>query len=92
MAAAVQIEDGMKWLVIAHQPFFTHRGTPFGVYNRTSAMAELGEELVILTYGQGFDVSVPGVRTVRGPRFKIFGDMDNCPLQSIFGVNACRIG
>jgi hypothetical protein len=59
----------MKGLVIAPHPFFTQRGTPFSVYYRASAMAELGEELDLLTYGQGFDVSIPGVRIIRGPRF-----------------------
>ena len=65
----------MKGLVIAPQPFFTQRGTPFSVYYRASAMADLGEELDLLTYGEGFDVSLPGVRILRGPRFKIFGNV-----------------
>jgi glycosyltransferase involved in cell wall biosynthesis len=65
----------MKGLVIAPQPFFTPRGTPFSVYYRTRAMADLGEELDLLTYGQGHDVSLPGVRIIRGPRFQIFGDV-----------------
>lgn len=65
----------MKGLVIAPQPFFTQRGTPFSVYYRARAMAELGEELDLLTYGEGHDVSLPGVRIIRGPRFKIFGNI-----------------
>jgi glycosyltransferase involved in cell wall biosynthesis len=65
----------MKGLVIAPQPFFTHRGTPFSVYYRARAMAELGEQLDLVTYGQGLDVSLPGVRIIRGPRFKLFGDV-----------------
>jgi glycosyltransferase involved in cell wall biosynthesis len=65
----------MKGLVIAPQPFFAQRGTPFSVYYRAQAMADLGEELDLLTYGEGFDVSLPGVRIIRGPRFKIFGNV-----------------
>ena len=65
----------MKGLVIAPQPFFTQRGTPFSVYYRAHAMADLGEELDLLTYGEGLDVSLPGVRIIRGPRLKIFGDV-----------------
>lgn len=74
----------MKGLVIAPQPFFTQRGTPFSVYYRARAMAELGEELDLLTYGQGHDVSMPGVRIIRGPKFKIFGDV-------IIGPSALKI-
>jgi glycosyltransferase involved in cell wall biosynthesis len=65
----------MKGLVLAPQPFFTQRGTPFSVYYRARAMAELGEELDLLTYGQGHNVSLPGVRIIRGPRCQIFGDV-----------------
>ena len=32
----------MRALVIAPQPFFTARGTPFSVYYRTQALARLG--------------------------------------------------
>jgi glycosyltransferase involved in cell wall biosynthesis len=55
-------------LVIAPQPFFTPRGTPFSVYCRTLVTAELGVEVDLLTYGEGQDVDVPGVRIVRIPR------------------------
>ncbi len=75
MAASKNVERDMKGLVIAPQPFFSPRGTPFSVYYRAQAMAELGEELDLLTYGQGHDVSLPGVRIIRGPRFRIFGDV-----------------
>jgi glycosyltransferase involved in cell wall biosynthesis len=55
-------------LVIAPQPFFSPRGTPFSVYYRTLVTAELGVEVDLLTYGEGDDVDIPGVRTVRIPR------------------------
>ncbi len=63
----------MKGLVLAPQPFFTYRGTPFSVYYRAKAMAELGEELDLLTYGEGFDVDIPGVRVLRTPYFELLG-------------------
>lgn len=75
MAGQHKAEHTVKGLVIAPQPFFTQRGTPFSVYYRARAMADLGEELDLLTYGQGNDVSLPGVRIIRGPRLKIFGDV-----------------
>lgn len=55
-------------LVIAPQPFFTPRGTPFSVYYRTLVMMESGAAIDLLTYGEGQDVSIPGVRIVRIPK------------------------
>lgn len=65
----------MRALVIAPQPFFTPRGTPFSVYYRTLITAELGVDIDLLTYGQGADVEIPGVRIIRIPRFGILGDV-----------------
>lgn len=61
----------MKALVIAPQPFFSPRGTPLSVYYRTLVTAELGVEVDLLTYGQGQDVDIPGVRVLRLPRMGI---------------------
>jgi len=63
-----------KVLVIAPQPFFTPRGTPFSVYYRTLVTAELGAEVDLLTYGHGEDVDLPGVRIVRIPRLAFLGE------------------
>ena len=63
----------MKALAIAPQPFFTPRGTPLSVYYRTLVTAELGFEVDLLTYGQGQDVDIPGVRIVRIPSFRRLG-------------------
>lgn len=63
----------MKALVIAPQPFFTPRGTPFSVYYRTLVTAELGVKIDLLTYGEGADVDIPGVRIIRIPRFPGLG-------------------
>jgi glycosyltransferase involved in cell wall biosynthesis len=60
----------MKILVVAPQPFFTPRGTPFSVYYRTLVMAEQGVQIDILTYGVGQNVDIPGVRIVRIPRLR----------------------
>jgi glycosyltransferase involved in cell wall biosynthesis len=59
----------MRVLVVAPQPFFTPRGTPLSVYHRTAAAARLGAQIDLITYGQGADVDVPGVRLIRIPRF-----------------------
>lgn len=60
----------MKVLVVAPEPFFTPRGTPFSVYYRTLVMAEQGAKIDILTYGPGQDIDIPGVRIVRIPRVR----------------------
>jgi glycosyltransferase involved in cell wall biosynthesis len=65
----------MKTLVISPQPFFSPRGTPFSVYYRTLVTAELGVEVDLLTYGEGQDVDIPGVRIIRIPRFAFLGNV-----------------
>ena len=65
----------MKALVIAPQPFFSPRGTPFSVYYRTLVTSELGVELDLLTYGEGQNVDIRGVRIIRIPRFAFLGNV-----------------
>ena len=65
----------MKVLVIAPQPFFSPRGTPLSVYYRTLVTAELGHEIDMLTYGQGVDAEIPGLRIVRIPAFRWLGQV-----------------
>lgn len=60
-------------LVIAPQPFFSPRGTPFSVYYRTLVLAELGAKIDFLTYGEGQDVEILGVKIIRIPRFSFLG-------------------
>jgi glycosyltransferase involved in cell wall biosynthesis len=65
----------LRALVIAPQPFFTYRGTPFSVYYRTLVMSELGVECDLLTYGQGLDVDLPGCRLYRIPALRWLGEV-----------------
>ena len=65
----------MKILAIAPQPFFTPRGTPLSVYYRTLVTAEMGVEVDLLTYGEGQDVEIPGVRIIRIPHFRFLGNV-----------------
>ena len=58
----------MKILMIAPQPFFEPRGTPFSVLGRLRALSELGHEVDLVTYHIGRDVPVPNVRIFRTPR------------------------
>ena len=65
----------MRALVVAPQPFFSPRGTPFSVYYRTLVSSELGIKIDFLTYGEGQDVDIPNVKIIRIPRFKLLGDV-----------------
>jgi glycosyltransferase involved in cell wall biosynthesis len=78
----------MKALVIAPQPFFSYRGTPFSVYYRTLITAELGVQVDLLTYGQGQDVNIPGVQVIRIPGFRFLGAVKIGPswLKLFFDV------
>ena len=71
----------MRILMIAPQPFFQPRGTPFSEFYRIRALLELGHTVDLVTYPIGEDVdmegltiyrtfSVPGIRSVDiGPSF-----------------------
>ncbi len=69
----------MRTLVIAPQPFFSPRGTPFSVYYRTLVMSQLGAKIDLLTYGEGADVDIPNVRIIRIPRFRFLGPVKTGP-------------
>ena len=55
----------MKILMIAPQPFFQPRGTPFSVRMRIKALADLGHQVDLVTYPLGEDVDIPGLRIFR---------------------------
>jgi glycosyltransferase involved in cell wall biosynthesis len=55
----------MKILMIAPEPFFEPRGTPFSEFHRIRALAELGHTVDLVTYPFGEDVSLPGLRVFR---------------------------
>ena len=51
--------------MIAPEPFFEPRGTPFSEYHRIRALLELGHTVDLITYPFGDDVSLPGLRLFR---------------------------
>lgn len=55
----------MKILMIAPEPFFEPRGTPFSEYFRIKALSELGHEIDLATYPIGKDVDIPKLRIFR---------------------------
>jgi glycosyltransferase involved in cell wall biosynthesis len=75
----------VKILVVAPQPFFSVRGTPFSVYYRTQVTCELGHDVDLLTYGQGADVDIPRCRIKRIPELRWLGPVRTGPsLQKLF--------
>src|SRR6187431_2489278 len=58
----------MRILMIAPEPFFEPRGTPFSEYHRIRALIELGHTVDLVTYPFGRDVSLPGLRVFRSLR------------------------
>ena len=51
----------MRILMIAPQPFFQPRGTPFSEFYRIRALTELGHHVDLVTYAIGEDVTMPGL-------------------------------
>ena len=54
--------------MIAPEPFFEARGTPFSEYHRIRALAELGHTVDLVTYPFGEDVEMRGLRIFRALR------------------------
>ena len=54
--------------MLAPEPFFEPRGTPFSEYHRIKALVELGYRIDLVTYPIGEDVDLPGLRIIRSPR------------------------
>ncbi len=55
----------MKILMIAPEPFFEPRGTPFSEYFRIKALSALGHTIDLVTYPFGVDKHLPGLKIFR---------------------------
>jgi glycosyltransferase involved in cell wall biosynthesis len=51
--------------MLAPEPFFEPRGTPFSEYHRIKALADLGHHVDLVTYPVGRDVALPNLRIFR---------------------------
>jgi len=82
--------------MIAPEPFFEARGTPFSEYHRIRALLELGHTVDLVTYPFGRDVSLPGLRVFRciRPPFirevRIGPSLAKIPLDVTLAVTAIR--
>jgi glycosyltransferase involved in cell wall biosynthesis len=55
----------LRILMVAPQPFFRPRGTPFSVLHRIRALTTLGHTVDLITYPFGENVAMPGLRIIR---------------------------
>ncbi|MCK5003504.1 MAG: hypothetical protein KAS21_00350, partial [Candidatus Aminicenantes bacterium] len=55
----------MKILMIAPEPFFEPRGTPFSEYFRIKSLSRLGHEIDLVTYPIGEDKDIKGLKIYR---------------------------
>jgi len=58
----------MKILMVAPEPFFRIRGTPFSIRQRLEAFSQLGYKVDLLTYPLGDEVNLAGLRIFRSFR------------------------
>jgi glycosyltransferase involved in cell wall biosynthesis len=58
----------VRILMLAPEPFFEPRGTPFSEYHRLKALSELGHQVDLVTYPIGRDVAIPNLRIFRAWR------------------------
>jgi glycosyltransferase involved in cell wall biosynthesis len=84
--------------MIAPEPFFEPRGTPFSEFHRIRALTDLGHEVDLVTYPFGQDVHMPGLRVFRSLRppfvrgVKIGPSAAKIPLDVLLAVTALRRG
>src|SRR5580704_6501507 len=88
--------DGMHILMIAPEPFFEPRGTPFSEFHRIRALTALGHSVDLVTYPFGQSVSMPGLRVFRSLRppfvdgVKIGPSLAKIPLDALLALSALR--
>jgi glycosyltransferase involved in cell wall biosynthesis len=86
----------VRILMIAPEPFFEPRGTPFSEFHRIRALTALGHEVDLVTYPFGQAVSMPGLRIFRSlkPPFlhgvKIGPSVAKIPLDVFLACTALR--
>jgi glycosyltransferase involved in cell wall biosynthesis len=86
----------VRILMIAPEPFFEPRGTPFSEFHRIRALTALGHHVDLVTYPFGQSVSMPGLRVFRSLRppfvrdVKIGPSLAKIPLDALLAVTALR--
>jgi glycosyltransferase involved in cell wall biosynthesis len=86
----------VRILMIAPEPFFEPRGTPFSEFHRIRALTALGHQVDLVTYPFGQSVSMPGLRVFRSLRppfvdhVKIGPSLAKIPLDVLLALSAAR--
>src|SRR5216684_5611835 len=94
----ISCEDhsSVRILMIAPEPFFEPRGTPFSEFHRIRALTDLGHQVDLVTYPFGQNVTMPGLRVfrcLRPPlmsRVKIGPSLAKAVLDPLLALAACR--
>src|SRR5438094_4831864 len=91
-----KITRTVRILMIAPEPFFEPRGTPFSEFHRIRALTALGHEIDLVTYPFGADVTLPGLRVfrcLRPPfvrRVKVGPSLAKIPLDALLTLTVLR--
>jgi glycosyltransferase involved in cell wall biosynthesis len=86
----------VRILMIAPEPFFEPRGTPFSEFHRIRALTALGHQVDLVTYPFGQTVSMPGLRVFRSlrppfvGRVKIGPSLAKIPLDMLLTLTVIR--
>jgi glycosyltransferase involved in cell wall biosynthesis len=82
--------------MIAPEPFFEPRGTPFSEFHRIRALTDLGHQVDLVTYPFGEDVAIPGLRVFRCLRpplvtgVRVGPSLAKIPLDAMLALAALR--
>ncbi|MBN1779934.1 glycosyltransferase [bacterium] len=85
-----------KILMVAPEPIFEPRGTPFSVVGRLKALSDMGIGVDLVTYPMGENVCLPGVRFIRIPavpgirKIKIGPSFQKIPLDFLLMICTLR--
>jgi glycosyltransferase involved in cell wall biosynthesis len=58
----------MRILIVAPQPFYQERGTPIAIRMLVETLCSQGHAVDVLTYHEGMDLEIEGLRILRTPR------------------------
>ncbi|MGH8644023.1 MAG: glycosyltransferase family 4 protein [Gammaproteobacteria bacterium] len=78
----------MNVLLLAPQPFYTERGTPIAVRLLAETLCSAGYYVDLLTFHEGEDVSIPGLRIERIPKLPF---VKNVPVGFSFKKLCCDL-
>ena len=82
--------------MIAPEPFFEPRGTPFSEFHRIRALTDLGHQIDLVTYPFGRDVAMPGLRVFRSlrppfvRRVGVGPSLAKLPLDTLLALTVLR--